>query len=59
MAQKVWDAYHQDSANAFLNKVTVLQLWAEHHHRQLTQAALDAVHPWAQGPQRLPVQPGL
>jgi hypothetical protein len=44
MAQKVWDAYHQDSANAFLNKVTVLQLWAEHHHRQLTQAALDAVH---------------
>jgi hypothetical protein len=44
MAQKVWDAYHQDSANAFLNKVTVLQLWAEHHHRQLTQAACDGVH---------------
>lgn len=44
VAQKVWDAYHQDSALAFIDKVTVLQLWAEHHQRQLSQNALDAIH---------------
>ncbi len=44
VAQKVRDAYHQDSADAFIDKVTVLQLWAEHHRQQLSQAVLDVIH---------------
>lgn len=44
VAQRVWDAYHQSSHEAFIDKVTVLQLWAEQHHKQLSQAALDAIH---------------
>jgi hypothetical protein len=44
LAQKVWDAYHQQSSDAFIDKVTALQLWAEHHRKQLSQSALDAVH---------------
>lgn len=43
VAQKVWDAYHQTNANVFIDKVTVLQLWAEHNRKQLNQTALDAV----------------
>ena len=44
LAQKVWDAYPQSSAEAFIDKLTVLQLWAEHNHQQLSQAVLDAIH---------------
>lgn len=44
LAQRVWDAYQQSSYDTFINKVTVLQLWAEHHHDQLSQRALEAVH---------------
>ncbi|MDQ3399194.1 MAG: hypothetical protein M3511_15805, partial [Deinococcota bacterium] len=44
VAQKVWDAYHQDSADAFIDKVTVLQLWAEQHCKQLNQSVLDAIY---------------
>ena len=44
VAQKVWDAYHQSSHDAFIDKVTVLQLWAEQHQGSLTQTALDAIH---------------
>ena len=44
MAQKVWDAYQQNSAAAFIDKVTVLQLWAEQHCNQLNQSVLDAIH---------------
>lgn len=44
VAQKVWDAYRQDSAGAFIDKVTVLQLWAEQHRNQLNQSVLDAIH---------------
>ncbi len=43
VAQKVWDAYRQDSADAFIDKVTVLQLWAEHNRKELSQNALDAI----------------
>ena len=43
LAHKVWDAYHQQSSDAFIDKVTVLQLWAEHHRKQLSQTALDAI----------------
>jgi hypothetical protein len=44
IAQKVWDAYHQSSHDAFIDKVTVLQLWAEQHHKQLSQTSLNAIH---------------
>ncbi|MDQ3398446.1 MAG: hypothetical protein M3511_11900 [Deinococcota bacterium] len=44
VAQKVWDAYHQDSADAFIHKVTVLQLWAEQHQEKLSRCALEAIH---------------
>ncbi len=44
VAQKAWNAYHQSSHDAFIDKVTVLQLWAEQHHKQLGQTALDAIH---------------
>lgn len=44
VAQKVWDAYHQDSADGFINKVTVLRLWAEYNHKQLSQNVLDVIH---------------
>jgi hypothetical protein len=44
VAQKVWDAYQQSSHDAFIDKVTVLQLWAEQHQGSLTQTALDAIH---------------
>jgi hypothetical protein len=44
VAQRVWDAYHQSSHDAFIDKVTVLQLWAEQHQDKLSQTALDAVH---------------
>ncbi len=44
VAQKVWDAYHQDSAVAFIDKVTVLQLWAERSCNQLNQSVLNAIH---------------
>jgi hypothetical protein len=43
LAQKVWDAYHQQSSGAFIDKVAALQLWAEHHQKQLSQSALDAI----------------
>jgi hypothetical protein len=43
VAQKVWNAYRQDSADAFIDKVTVLQLWAEHNRKELSQNALDAI----------------
>ncbi len=33
VAQKVWDAYQQGSHGAFIDKLTVLQLWAEHHKK--------------------------
>lgn len=44
LTQKVWDAYHQDTALAFIDKLTVLRLWAEQHRQQLSQSALDAIH---------------
>jgi hypothetical protein len=44
VAQKVWDAYHQSSYGAFIDKVTVLQLWAEQHQDKLNQAVLEAIH---------------
>lgn len=44
VAQRVWDAYRQDSAHAFIDKITVLKLWAEQHQDKLSQAVLDAIH---------------
>ncbi len=44
VAQRVWDAYQQSSTGAFIDKITVLQLWTEQHQHKLGQAVLDAVH---------------
>jgi len=43
LADKVWDAYQQDNYTDFINKVSVLKLWAHHYQAQLTQAAFDAI----------------
>ncbi len=43
IADRVWEAYRQDSHDAFIDKVTVLRLWIGRYQNQLTQRAFDAV----------------
>jgi transposase len=43
LAQKVWEAYRAENHDAFIDKVTVLRLWADHHQNLLSQSAFEAV----------------
>jgi hypothetical protein len=43
LAQKVWEAYRAENHDAFIDKVTVLRLWADHHKNLLSQSAFEAV----------------
>jgi hypothetical protein len=43
LAQRVWRAYCQESYEAFIDKVTVLQLWALHNCETLTKHPFEAV----------------
>jgi hypothetical protein len=43
LAQRVWEAYHQESYQTFIDKVTVLQLWAHHNREVLNKHCIEAV----------------
>jgi hypothetical protein len=43
LATRVWEAYRQESYESFIDKITVLQLWALHHQETLTKHCFEAV----------------
>jgi hypothetical protein len=43
LAQRVWESYRQESYESFIDKITVLQLWALHHQETLTEHCFEAV----------------
>jgi hypothetical protein len=43
LAQRVWESYRQESYEAFIDKITVLQLWALHLRETLSEHCFNAV----------------
>jgi hypothetical protein len=43
LADRVWDAYHQDSYEAFIDKITVLQFWTLGKQEEVTERCVEAV----------------
>lgn len=43
LAQRVWEAYRQESYEAFIDKITVLQFWALHYRETLTERCFETV----------------
>lgn len=43
LAERVWDAYRQESYDCFIDKITVLQLWTEQQKEHVTERCFEAV----------------
>jgi hypothetical protein len=43
LAQRVWESYRQESYESFIDKITVLQLWALHNREMLSEDCFNAV----------------
>lgn len=44
LSKLVWDAFHQNSYDAFIDKITYLEIWTKNHQQDLSQRCLDAVN---------------